>query len=177
MSPVGILMIHNPLTSVSGYASELRKAADVLDVVKNTIINAYVLKTGKSRDELSAMMDDEKYMSAGEAMKLGFVDEILEADKKQSGVLNCAFNFDFSRSAILNYGAEDMRKVMERIKQQPPDEPKNEEPETPPVNGGISLPETPDNGEGTQPVADMTALDAQKRRFALNNRKRILTEE
>lgn len=46
MSPVGILMIHNPLTSVSGYASELRKAADVLDVVKNTIINAYVLKTG-----------------------------------------------------------------------------------------------------------------------------------
>lgn len=104
MSPVGIMMIHNPLAGVKGYASDMRKAADVLDVVKDTIINAYILKTKKSRNEISAMMDDETYMSANVAVKEGFADGVLYSDSANDGggIMNIAYN----RMTIQNCAAE-----------------------------------------------------------------------
>lgn len=77
MSPVAIHMMHNPLTEVYGYASDLRKTADVLDEVKETIINAYQLSTGRSRAKISQMMDDETYMSARTAIKERFATDML----------------------------------------------------------------------------------------------------
>jgi ATP-dependent Clp protease protease subunit len=50
--------------------------ADILDTVKETIVNAYVLKTGASREHISELMDDETYMSAKRALKEGFVDAV-----------------------------------------------------------------------------------------------------
>jgi ATP-dependent Clp protease protease subunit len=113
MSPVGIMMIHNPLTYAEGYASDLRKTADVLDTVKETIVNAYQLKTGLSRNKISQMMDDETYMSAKQALKDGFIDEIMftdEADPEQ------VFNFAFNRRAILNSTNESIKRMIERDK-------------------------------------------------------------
>ncbi len=80
MSPVAIHMMHNPLTEVYGYASDLRKTADVLDEVKETIINAYQLSTKRSRAKISQMMDDETYMSAKTAVKEGFATGMLYSD-------------------------------------------------------------------------------------------------
>lgn len=81
MSPVALMMIHNPLTGVYGDMHNLRKVADILDEVKDSIINAYVLKTGKSREEVSALMDEEFYMSANTALKNKFVDGVLYQDQ------------------------------------------------------------------------------------------------
>lgn len=81
MSPVAVMMIHNPLTGVYGDMHNLRKVADILDEVKDSIINAYVLKTGKSREEVSALMDEEFYMSANTALKNKFVDGVLYQDQ------------------------------------------------------------------------------------------------
>jgi len=92
MSPVAVMMIHNPLTEVYGYASDLRKTADVLDEIKETIVNAYQLKTGRSRNKISSLMDDETYMSAKTAVKEGFADGMLYEDEKVTEALNFAFN-------------------------------------------------------------------------------------
>lgn len=100
MSPVAIMMIHNPLSAVQGYASDMRKQADVLDEVKESIMNAYQLKTKKSRNKISAMMDDESYMSATTAVKQGFADGILYQDSSD-GASN-VLNFSFDRFAIQN---------------------------------------------------------------------------
>ena len=54
-----IFMIHNPLSAASGYASDLRKVADVLDTVKEAILNIYTERTRLSRDEISQLMDEE----------------------------------------------------------------------------------------------------------------------
>lgn len=81
MSPVAVMMIHNPLTGVYGDMHNLRKVADILDEVKDSIVNAYVLKTGKSREEISALMDEEFYMSANTALKNKFVDGVLYQDQ------------------------------------------------------------------------------------------------
>ncbi|MBO6177816.1 MAG: Clp protease ClpP [Selenomonadaceae bacterium] len=77
MSPVSMLMIHNPLTICIGNQNDMKATIDRLDVVKETIMNAYNRKTGISRDKLSEMMDAEKYMDAKEAVELGFADSVL----------------------------------------------------------------------------------------------------
>lgn len=113
MSPVALFMIHNPLTQAQGYASDLRKAADVLDTVKEAIINAYQLATGLSRAKISSMMDDETYMSAKMAIKQGFATGMLyfdtPADNQEPEVLNFAFN----RLAILNSADNAFKHLLE----------------------------------------------------------------
>jgi ATP-dependent Clp protease protease subunit len=109
MSPVSIMMIHNPLSAVRGYASDMRKQADVLDEVKESIINAYQSKTNRSRNQISAMMDDETYMSANSAVKQGFADEMLY-DDDSNGTKN-VMNFEFNRYAIQNSANESMKRL------------------------------------------------------------------
>lgn len=77
MSPVAMLMIHNPATVAMGDHAEMQKAIDMLDEVKESIINAYVLKTGQSRAKLSHLMDAETWMDANTALELGFADGII----------------------------------------------------------------------------------------------------
>ena len=78
MSPVSMLMIHNPMTVAMGDAAEMEKAIEMLASVKDSIINAYEIKTGLSRAKLSHLMDAETWMDASKAVELGFADEILQ---------------------------------------------------------------------------------------------------
>ena len=77
MSPVSMLMIHNPMTVAMGDTAEMEKAIEMLGSVKDSIINAYEIKTGLSRAKLSHLMDAETWMDAHKAVELGFADEIL----------------------------------------------------------------------------------------------------
>ena len=83
MSPVSMMMIHNPMTIAFGDSGEMQRAIDMLASVKDSIINAYELKTGLSRTKLAHLMDAETWMDAGKAVELGFADSII---KKNSGV-------------------------------------------------------------------------------------------
>ena len=83
VSPVSILMIHNPATIAWGDHAEMQKAIDMLSEVKESIINAYVLKTGLSRPKLSHLMDAETWMDANKAVELGFADEIMARAKAE----------------------------------------------------------------------------------------------
>ena len=78
VSPVSMLMIHNPATVAFGDHAEMQKAIDMLSEVKESIINAYVLKTGLSRARLSHLMDAETWMDANKAVELGFADGIIQ---------------------------------------------------------------------------------------------------
>ena len=84
MSPVSMLMIHNPMTVAMGNVDEMQKAIEMLDSVKDSIINAYQIKTGMTRAKISHLMDAETWMDANKAVELGFADDILfrDADKK-----------------------------------------------------------------------------------------------
>ena len=81
VSPVSMLMIHNPATIAWGDHAEMQKAMDMLAEVKESIINAYVLKTGLSRPKLSHLMDAETWMDANKAVELGFADDIMARAK------------------------------------------------------------------------------------------------
>ena len=107
MSPVSMMMIHNPATVAWGDHTEFAKAIEMLEEVKESIINAYVLKTGLSRAKLSHLMDSETWMNANKAVELGFADGMLtrdgtgaENDGAKSGDMVEAVMF--SRKAVNN---------------------------------------------------------------------------
>lgn len=83
MSPTGQIMIHNSSTWVEGDYRDMQHTAEVLKTVNETIANAYRLKTGKTQDELFALMDNETWMSVKKAKELGFIDEIMFEDENQ----------------------------------------------------------------------------------------------
>lgn len=78
MSPVSMLIIHNPLIIAFGNKSEMEKAISILDEVKESIINAYEIKTGLSRAKLSHLIDSEIWMDANKVIELCFTDNILK---------------------------------------------------------------------------------------------------
>ena len=99
MSPVSVMMIHNPLTVAMGDSDEMRRAIQLLDEVKESIINAYEIKTGLSRAKLSYLMDGETWMNAKKALELGFCDEILYQPEAEPAPED---SFTFSRRAVTN---------------------------------------------------------------------------
>ena len=78
VSPVSMMMIHNPATIAWGDSAEMQKAVAMLDEVKESIINAYEIKTGLDRRKLSKLMDAETWMDANSAVEYGFADEIMQ---------------------------------------------------------------------------------------------------
>lgn len=108
-----VFMIHNPLTSVGGYAEDLRKTADILDVVKESIINAYE-STGKSREELSDMMNAETYMDANTTVQEGFATEVLQVSEKAAD--NNSPVRALARKAIVAYAETDVTNLQKIIK-------------------------------------------------------------
>lgn len=83
MAPTAMMMIHNPATLVGGDHKDFEKAIEVLAEVKESIINAYEIKTGQSRVTLSHLMDAETWMNAKKAIEMGFADGMMEDDKKK----------------------------------------------------------------------------------------------
>jgi ATP-dependent Clp protease protease subunit len=100
MSPVSMLMIHNPSTIAIGDSEEMLRAKALLDEVKESIINAYELKSGLSRVRLSHLMDAETWMNAKKAVELGFADKIMFTDSKEP--LDTGQGLIFSRLAVTN---------------------------------------------------------------------------
>jgi ATP-dependent Clp protease protease subunit len=117
MAPTALMMVHNPLTVAIGDSEEMRRATDMLAEVKESIINAYQIKTGQERGKLSALMDAETWLSAHKAVELGFADGIL-ADEK-SGKETAAYAF--SRRAVTNSLLDKLRP-----KARPPEAKKDE---------------------------------------------------
>lgn len=102
VSPVSMLMIHNPMTVAFGNSAEMQKAIDMLDSVKDSILNAYEIKTGLSRAKLSHLMDAETWMDANKAIELGFADELMQRSAATDEVPVPQVSMMFSRTAVVN---------------------------------------------------------------------------
>lgn len=107
MAPTALMMIHNPATITMGDHEDMKRAIEMLDEVKESIINAYEIKTGISRIKLSHLMDAETWMNANKAIELGFADDVLK-DEKQSEPTFSAYAFSRKTVAtnLLNKMAE-----------------------------------------------------------------------
>jgi ATP-dependent Clp protease, proteolytic subunit ClpP len=126
-----LFMIHNPLTIAMGDSEEMRKQADVLEKYKNSIMETYLQKVNIDKEKLSELMDNESWLSAEEALKYGFIDEIIENADIQvvenkvisnNMVFNMAEfkNFNVDKN-IKNNGKGSEKMTREEIKNQYPD--------------------------------------------------------
>ena len=126
MAPTALMMIHNPATIASGAHPDMAKAIEMLEEVKESIINAYEIKTNLSRSRLSHLMDAETWMNAKKAIELGFADDMLEDGKK---VADDETAYAFSSRAVAQAL---FNKLVEKTRVEPASAPKPEqEPSTP----------------------------------------------
>jgi ATP-dependent Clp endopeptidase proteolytic subunit ClpP len=124
-----MLMIHNPWSMTMGDADDLRKEADILDKLKNTLVNAYARKTGMEAGDIAAMMDEETWLNATQSVAMGFADEIedgIEAAASLSPSIARArfdtFSHSMSRKTAKNIKAEEaapVEVVAEPVVEQP----------------------------------------------------------
>lgn len=121
MSPVSMMMIHNPATAAFGDSADMQKAIAMLDEVKESIINAYEIKTGLSRAKLSHLMDAETWMDANSAVEMGFADEIMQRNVSDN-IEVPKVSMVFSQAAVIN---SLMDKLSAKCRIQPKSEPTN----------------------------------------------------
>ena len=131
ISPVAMMMIHNPVTLSFGNAADMQKAIDMLNEVKASIMNAYQLKTGLSRSKISKLMDDETWFNAKKAVELGFADSVLYSGGEEEEKEDSTEALLFSRVSVTNslenkLKAEFGKPKTTEPKSEPSEEPKQE---------------------------------------------------
>ena len=103
MSPVAMMMIHNPWTVAQGEAKDMQKVIEMLGEIKESIINAYELRTGLSRTKLSHLMDSESWFNAKKAVELGFADKILfdKQEEQEKDIESYSFSRNVAQQDLL----------------------------------------------------------------------------
>ena len=153
MAPTALMMIHNPMTMAFGDSGEMQKAIDMLDEVKESIVNAYEIKTGMSRAKISHLMDSETWMNANKAIELGFADDILEDKKKKCATDDVAFSFaaKSSQMRLLNKLEGKFRTKPVANPEAKPQKPPQDTPVATPASEPVTEPETkPEDKPDTQ---------------------------
>ncbi len=102
MAPTACLMIHDPMTAAIGSTAEMEKAIEMLDAVKESIINAYAIKTGLERKTLAKMMTQETWMDCNKAIELGFADGVLEGRPANNAKQSFFFSQKVVDAALVN---------------------------------------------------------------------------
>lgn len=109
-----LLMIHDPTGLVIGDAEDMRKMAETLDKVKDSILSAYMSKTQMSSSEIADLMSEETWMSAEEAVHYGFADQIAEPVR-----IAAHFNFSMFKhvpNKLKNFGGYKRMKDLDKNK-------------------------------------------------------------
>ena len=88
MGEASMMMIHDPWTFALGDANEMLKVADTLEKIKDSIVVAYVAKTGLDAKLVSDLMTDETWLTAESAVEEGFADSIEGQSDIQDGVMD-----------------------------------------------------------------------------------------
>ena len=106
ISPVAYMMIHNPWSIAMGDAKDMRHMAKVLDEIAEGLITAYERRTGKTRDELKKMLENETWMSATRCVEEGFADSICGDEIRASAMV--------SASTMTKATPEEIRRLCQR---------------------------------------------------------------
>ncbi len=93
MAPTALMMIHNPATFAFGDHEDMQRAIEMLEEVKESIINAYEIKTGLSRAKLAHLMDATTWMNAKKAIELGFADGMLDGEIRNEAIVSEPYEF------------------------------------------------------------------------------------
>lgn len=162
ISPVAYMMIHNPWSITMGDARELRKTAKTLDEITEGLITAYQQRTGKTREQLKRMLENETWMSAQTCVDEGFADGIYGGEIRAAAMAGAGMLTRATPESIREMCArwEASRGAKNEDPEEDPEETENpndpeEEPEEDPENAGQ------DAAQGDDPGADPEEEDPE----------------
>lgn len=126
-----LMMIHNVWQHVCGNPAELRKAADDLDIINDSSMEAYLLRAGDKLDKntLAKMMDNETWLSAADCIKYGFADKYADQDADMSNAASVLQKVNLNvqqRISLQNTLSAKLRQITEVLDPEPKTEPKTE---------------------------------------------------
>ena len=130
-----LFMIHNSITFAYGNNQEMQKTVEMLDKIKNSIIETYLSKTKADKKTLSELMDNETWMDAETAKEYGFIDEIVDEEvgkefvENKLIINNMAFdiskfkNFRKAKDTVIDNkkNTKEVKMTLEELKNQFPD--------------------------------------------------------
>lgn len=118
-----MMMIHDPSGFVGGTSKEMRDIASALDKMKASMVAAYATKTGLPDEEVRQIMSDETWLSAAEAVDMGFADK-LAPEVKMAAMFNLSkFKHPPEAMGSINRGDEPLNtEVTMTTKQETPAE-------------------------------------------------------
>jgi ATP-dependent Clp protease, protease subunit len=150
MAKNGMFMIHQPYGMASGTSDDMRKVAEVLDKISANMVNIYAEASGADLDTVKAMMDAETWMTADEAVSLGFADCVDPKEAKLAALGDLATHFKHAPKITGDAASEPA--------------PLTAEAPAPPPDGS--------DGDGKQAEAQVQAdHDARRRRLELAERE------
>lgn len=108
-------MIHNPFTITAGGAEDLRKTADLLDKMQGEFITIYRGKSGLSDKEIKALMEQETWMTAAEAIRYGFADKVEDYGQLAARTQFNLARFQHAPSALALNSSDDLVRIRGEI--------------------------------------------------------------
>lgn len=147
-----LMMIHKPWGGSVGDADDMREYADLLDKVEGTLIQAYVRKSGKTAEEIAALLKQTTWMDGNEAVAAGFADKVLEP---------------------INAAAQLNSKRMQEYTNMPPSlnalmNPKNNAPTVPANQPPAAEPTLPGNTQTVEQIRAQVLAQETERRTAIS---------
>lgn len=100
ISPTAQIMIHKAWTIADGNADDMAHTSEFLEGIDDSIMNAYVAKTGLDKSELSNMMAKETWLTANQAVDYGFADDVMDFGRSREPVLNSIGYPQVSRAVV-----------------------------------------------------------------------------
>ena len=172
ISPVAYMMIHNPWSMAVGDAKEMRKTAKTLDEITEGLITAYQQRTGKSRDQLKRMLENETWMSAQTCVDEGFADGVYGGEIRAAACAGAGMMTRATPESIRELCARWDRAHAKAVED--PEEEPDEEPEEDPDEETEPAEEEPEKDPEKDPEKTENALRAEiARRAEISARARI----
>lgn len=100
MSDAAMVMIHNPWGMAVGDSRDMRKTADTLDSIRDTMLDVYAKKTGRDRQEIIDALDAETWFGATAAVEFGLADEVLAEAESAGDLADAAASAVFDVRAL-----------------------------------------------------------------------------
>lgn len=100
MAPGSMMMIHKPWMMVMGDINDLEKSKEILQGIEDSVVPIYVSRTGLDKEKIEEMLNAETWMTAEQAVEMGFADQMIEAKQKAtiSDAIKNALNGEFALS-------------------------------------------------------------------------------
>lgn len=177
MLPGSMMMVHEPWTFAGGNSEDLTQAVEMLKKTTDSMVPLYAARTGQSEEKIRELLKAETWMTADDAVELGFADEAIAAKANVSDSIKNALSYATTVQSAVMQPAMSMQARKAEVED---DANANEEPVTPPTEEPTPPVEAEPEAkapEPIEPVAEETQVTKSKKETTMTEAEKIAAEQ